>query len=65
LLELIEDAADLTGRWCVLVNATESIQALDWVAAKYKHAGLSGEAVLRAIEKRREVLNDPNYGRVA
>jgi hypothetical protein len=65
MMDLVEDAADLTGRWCVLVNATESIQALDWVAAKYKHAGLSAEAVLRVIEKRREVLNDPNYGRVA
>jgi hypothetical protein len=65
MMELVDDAQDLTGRWCVLVNATESIQALAWVAAKYKHAGLSAEAVLRAIEKRREVLSDPNYGRVA
>jgi hypothetical protein len=59
MLELIEDAQDMIGRWCVLVNATESPQALDWVEAKAKHKGIDSQLVKDAIEKRRAEKNWP------
>jgi hypothetical protein len=64
-LELIEDAEDMIGRWCVLVNATESIPALEWIEANVNHKGIDSQLVRDAIEKRRAQLNDPNHGRVS
>jgi hypothetical protein len=63
-MELIEDAADLLGRWLVLVAACESEQALSWIERKYEYTGGTSELMKDAIEKRRATLSDPNHGAI-